>query len=168
MTRTDQLTGLANRRHLLRTVAALRGTSAPRGAVLVIDLDGFTAVNDLRGPEIGDAVLVEAARRLRAGVDPSDLPARLAADEFAVATQGPPVQTYALASRLLTMLTEPYELPAATVHLTACVGIADWPTRPGRVTRSAGRRWPCAGPGMAGAAASSGTTRRWRPLSCAG
>ena len=125
MARTDQLTGLANRRHLMRTVAALRGVPAPHGALLVIDLDGFTAVNDLRGPEIGDAVLVEAARRLRAGVDPSDLPARLAADEFAVATQGPPVQTYALASRLLTMLTEPYELPAATVHLTACVGIAE-------------------------------------------
>ena len=121
MARTDQLTGLANRHQLTGTVAAL----LPGGAVLVIDLDGFTAVNDLHGPEVGDAVLVEAARRLRTGVDPADLPARLGADEFAVATQGPPVRTFALASRLLTMLSEPYPLPDGTVHLTACVGIAE-------------------------------------------
>jgi diguanylate cyclase (GGDEF)-like protein len=122
---TDQLTGLANRRQLLHTLATMRAEPGPAGAVLIIDLDGFTAVNDLRGHEVGDAVLVEAARRLRDGVDPSDVPARLSADEFGVATTGSPVQTYALASRLLTMLSQPYELPAATLHLTASVGIAE-------------------------------------------
>jgi diguanylate cyclase (GGDEF)-like protein/PAS domain S-box-containing protein len=122
---TDQLTGLANRRHLVGTLTAMRAEPRPTGAVLVIDLDGFTAVNDLRGHEVGDAVLVEAARRLRDGVDATDLPARLSDDEFGVATKGSPVQTYALASRLSTMLSQPYELPAATVHLTASVGIAE-------------------------------------------
>src|SRR5205814_614720 len=58
---TDQLTGLANRRHLMRTLTAMRAEPRPSGAVLIIDLDGFTAVNDLRGHEVGDAVLVEAA-----------------------------------------------------------------------------------------------------------
>ncbi|OLB79525.1 MAG: hypothetical protein AUI14_10095 [Actinobacteria bacterium 13_2_20CM_2_71_6] len=125
MATTDQLTGLANRRHLIRTLAGMRGVPGQPGALLIIDLDGFTAVNDIRGHEIGDAVLVEAARRLRDGVDGTDLAARLSDDEFAVATAGSPVQTYALASRLLTMLSQPYELPAATIHLTACVGIAE-------------------------------------------
>src|SRR5262249_4340837 len=46
-------------------------------------------------------------------------------DEFAVACAGTAVQTYALASRVLTMLSQPYELPTATVHLTACIGIAE-------------------------------------------
>ena len=118
---TDQLTGLANRKELLRTLAAL-GQS---GSVLVIDLDGFTAVNDVRGHDAGDAVLVEAARRLRDAVDGADLPARLSGDEFAIASTGSPVHTYALASRVLTGLSEPYRLPSATVHLTACVGIAE-------------------------------------------
>jgi diguanylate cyclase (GGDEF)-like protein/PAS domain S-box-containing protein len=125
MTFTDQLTGLANRRELLRTLSAMRGVPGQPGAVIVIDLDGFTAVNDVRGHEVGDAVLIEVARRLRAGVDRSDLPARLSGDEFAVATASPPVQAYALASRLLTMLTQPYQLPGATVHMTACVGLAE-------------------------------------------
>ncbi len=122
---TDQLTGLANRRELMRTLSAMRGVPGQPGAVIVVDLDGFTSVNDVRGHEVGDAVLIEVARRLRAGVDRSDLPARLSGDEFAVATASPPVQAYALASRLLTMLTQPYELPGATVHMTACVGLAE-------------------------------------------
>jgi diguanylate cyclase (GGDEF)-like protein/PAS domain S-box-containing protein len=122
---TDQLTGLANRKELLRRIAALRSAPGEPGAVLVIDLDGFTAVNDVRGHDVGDAVLVEAARRLRDAVDDADLPARLSGDEFAIATTGSPVHTYALASRVLTVLSQPYPLPAATVHLTACVGIAE-------------------------------------------
>jgi diguanylate cyclase (GGDEF)-like protein len=109
----------------MRTLAAMRAEPRPAGAVLIVDLDGFTAVNDLRGHDVGDAVLVEAARRLRDGVEASDVPARLSADEFGVATRGSPVQAYALASRLSTMLSQPYELPAATVHLSASVGIAE-------------------------------------------
>jgi diguanylate cyclase (GGDEF)-like protein/PAS domain S-box-containing protein len=122
---TDQLTGLANRKELLHRLSDLRGKPGGSGAVLVIDLDGFTAVNDVRGHDAGDAVLVEAARRIRDAVDGDDLPARLSGDEFAIATTGSPVHTYALASRVLTVLSQPYPLPAATVHLTACVGIAE-------------------------------------------
>jgi len=121
MASTDQLTGLANRRELIRALSAMRGT----GSVLVIDLDGFAGVNDLHGHETGDAVLIEVGRRLRDAVDDADLPARLSGDEFAVACHGSPVQTYALASRVLTMLSQPYELPTAVVHLTACIGIAE-------------------------------------------
>ena len=55
----------------------------------------------------------------------TDLPARLSGDEFAVVTEASPVQAYALATRLLTMLAEPIVLPGVTVHLTASVGMTD-------------------------------------------
>jgi diguanylate cyclase (GGDEF)-like protein/PAS domain S-box-containing protein len=123
---TDQLTGLANRRQLLLTLLALRAApGGGRGALLLIELNGFTGVNDVRGHETGDAVLIEVARRLRAGVGETDQPARLGGDEFAVATETSALQAYALATRLLTMLAEPYVLPGATVYLTASIGLAN-------------------------------------------
>jgi len=121
----DHLTGLANRRQMLLTMVALRAVPDARGAFLQFELDGFSSVNDVRGHEIGDAVLIEVARRLRAGTEETDLPARLGGDEFAVVTEAGAVQAYALASRLVTMLAEPIGLPGATVRLTASVGMAD-------------------------------------------
>jgi diguanylate cyclase (GGDEF)-like protein len=121
----DHLTGLANRRQLLLTIVALRAVPGGRGALLQLELDGFSSVNDVRGFAIGDAVLIEVARRLRAGVDETDLAARLGGDEFAVVTEAGPVQAYALASRLVNLLAEPVVLPGTTVHLTATVGVTD-------------------------------------------
>lgn len=122
----DQLTGLANRRQLLLTLLALRAApGGGRGALLLIELNGFTSVNDVYGHETGDAVLIEVARRLRAGVGETDQPARLGGDEFAVATEVGALQAYALATRLLTMLAEPYALPGTTVYLTASIGLAN-------------------------------------------
>jgi diguanylate cyclase (GGDEF)-like protein len=125
LTYADQLTGLANRRQVLRTITSLRTVSRVGGAILLIELDGFTAVNDVRGYEIGDAVLVEVARRLRTGAGGSDLAARLSGDEFAIVTEAPVVRAYALATRLVTMLAEPIALPGVTVHLSASVGMTD-------------------------------------------
>jgi diguanylate cyclase (GGDEF)-like protein/PAS domain S-box-containing protein len=117
----DQLTGLPNRRELRRAVAAQGGT----GALMVVGLGGVAGVNEVRGHDVGDAVLVEAARRLRAGVSPADVLARLGGDRFAVATHGGAVQAQLLATRLLTMLTEPYAVAGATAHLSASVGLAE-------------------------------------------
>jgi diguanylate cyclase (GGDEF)-like protein/PAS domain S-box-containing protein len=122
---TDQLTGLANRRELLRAVAAARSTPEPAGSVLIADLDGLASVNDMHGRELGDAVLIEIGRRLRAGLDTADLPARLAGDQFAVLTPAGSILAYALASRLVTVLSEPYQLPGVTAHLSATVGLAE-------------------------------------------
>jgi diguanylate cyclase (GGDEF)-like protein len=117
----DQLTGLPNRRELSRAAAARAGT----GALMVVGLGGVAGVNEVRGHDVGDAVLVEAARRLRAGVAPSDLLARLGGDRFAVATHGGAVQAQLLATRLLTMLTEPYPVTGAVAHLSANIGLAE-------------------------------------------
>jgi diguanylate cyclase (GGDEF)-like protein len=91
----------------------------------VVELDRFAGVHDLYGGAIADAVLVEAARRLRSGAGPDDVVARLGTDTFAVLTPASRVRAYALATRLLTMLAEPYQPPGKTVHLSADIGVAD-------------------------------------------
>lgn len=83
----DPLTGLVNRKlfneHLIRAMA--RADRHGQGlALLVADLDHFKPVNDRLGHAVGDAVLVEVARRLRAGVREVDTVARLGGDEFVV------------------------------------------------------------------------------------
>jgi diguanylate cyclase (GGDEF)-like protein/PAS domain S-box-containing protein len=128
MTRTDQLTALANRSELVRAVEQLRDAAGPGGrvgALLAIDLQGLGAVNDERGREVGDAVLVEVARRLRAVLGPDDVAARLGGDEFGVLTPAGTVRAYALGTRLLAELTRPYQLPGAVVILHASIGLAE-------------------------------------------
>src|SRR6266545_461039 len=83
MAHTDSLTGLANRRQLLWTLHE-EAVGGPPCVLLAIDLDGFKNINDIRGHDVGDAVLVEVANRLRTNLRPGDLAARLGGDEFAV------------------------------------------------------------------------------------
>lgn len=121
----DQLTGLPNRAEVLTAIGDLQQTGRPRGCLLLIKLEGFTAVNDVRGYDVGDAVLVEVADRLRSAIADSDLPARVSGDEFAVITRANAVQAYALAERLVTVLSVPIALPGGTVHLSASIGMDD-------------------------------------------
>ncbi len=82
---TDPLTGLANRRLFEELLAARLEEAARYGrplAVLLLDLDGFKKINDTHGHAAGDAVLREVAGALRRSLRRSDLPARLAGDEF--------------------------------------------------------------------------------------
>lgn len=122
---TDQLTGLANRRELMRAIATQRGVPGHTGAVLVVDLHGMAGVNDVHGREVGDAVLVEVGRRLTETAGADDVVSRLGGDEFAVVTVDGPVLAYALGLRLLTTLTAPYQLPGAAVELHVSIGLAD-------------------------------------------
>ncbi len=118
--RTDSLTGLVNRATLLHEV----GTANATGILLAIGLDGFAAINDVHGPDFGDAMLVEVARRIRTAVDSGDLAARLSGDEFAVYTRISKVRAYTLATRLLGELSEPYRLPGVELRLSAGIGLA--------------------------------------------
>jgi len=122
VTWTDDLTGLPNRRRLLATVAEALGSAAPHGAVLAVELDRFASVIDLHGPAVGDAVLIEVARRLQTS---APFAARVCVDGFAVLTDVPLAEAFSLATRLATVLAEPYHLPGHTVHLAADVGVAD-------------------------------------------
>ena len=83
---TDELTGLANRAGLRQAVGRALPAAAPdrRLALLLLDLDGFKAVNDTFGHELGDEVLKVVAERLRRAVPDSAFIARLGGDEFVV------------------------------------------------------------------------------------
>jgi diguanylate cyclase (GGDEF)-like protein/PAS domain S-box-containing protein len=122
---SDQLTGLANRRVLMRDLLEHRRRAGQQGTLLVIDLHGLVEINDNRGRAIGDAVLVEVGRRIRGLVRPEDVAARLGGDEFAVLTSDGAVLAYALASRIATVLTEPHDLPGTTVVLHTSIGLAE-------------------------------------------
>ncbi|MFK3980132.1 putative bifunctional diguanylate cyclase/phosphodiesterase [Micromonospora sp. NPDC050397] len=122
---TDQLTGLANRRDLMRAIVTQRSLAGHTGTLLVIDLHGLSAINEGRGRAVGDAVLVEVGRRLRAGVGGDDVVARLGGDEFAVVTVDGSMLAYALGIRLIGALTEPYQLPGAIVSIQASIGLAE-------------------------------------------
>ncbi|MFI5490946.1 EAL domain-containing protein [Actinoplanes sp. NPDC051859] len=122
---TDQLTGLANRRALMRDLLEFRRRAGQQGTLLVIDLHGVAEINDSRGRETGDAVLIEVGRRVRSLLGEDDVAARLGGDEFAVLTPDGAVLAYALATRIVTAVLEPYELPGMIVELHTSVGLAE-------------------------------------------
>jgi PAS domain S-box-containing protein len=108
----DGLTGLANRTAMgLRLDAALEQAraSGERLALVCIDLDRFKEANDLHGHHVGDALLVEAARRLRRCVAAPSFVARLGGDEFVVVQKGldQPAAAAALAGEILEAFTAP-------------------------------------------------------------
>lgn len=122
---TDQLTGLANRRELMRQIANQRDLPGHPGALLIIDLHGLVGVNEQYGREVSDAVLVEVGRRLRDTVEPDDVVARLSGDEFAVITVAGPMLAYGTGARLVAALREPCQLPGAVVALQTSIGMAE-------------------------------------------
>src|SRR5688572_27004820 len=84
----DEVTGLHNRRHLHVFAGDLLVSGEKDVALLLIDLDQFKAVNDLHGHEVGDAVLVSTADKIRSCCMPEDCCVRLGGDEFAVLLRG--------------------------------------------------------------------------------
>jgi diguanylate cyclase (GGDEF)-like protein len=123
MAYTDALTGLANRRQLLVTLQQ-EARNGPACVLLAIDLDGFKNINDIRGHDVGDAVLVEVAHRLRANVRPGDLAVRVGGDEFVVLMWAHPTEATTVAERLLAVLCRPYELETGSVFVSASIGLA--------------------------------------------
>jgi diguanylate cyclase (GGDEF)-like protein/PAS domain S-box-containing protein len=124
----DALTNLPNRVSFrANTDRAL--SRVERGdalAVLCLDLDHFKEVNDTLGHPVGDALLQAVADRIRACVRPTDCVARLGGDEFAI-VQVPadqPVDCIALATRLIAVIAEPYDIGGHQIVIGASVGIA--------------------------------------------
>lgn len=125
----DSLTGLGNRRLLEeRLDRALARLARHPGlvAVICVDLDGFKAVNDTFGHAAGDAVLVEAARRIERTVRVFDTPARLGGDEFLVVAEdlSGPADAASLATRLTEALALPLCWEDQPLTVTASVGYA--------------------------------------------
>jgi len=130
----DELTGLPNRRMLLdrlEQACALGEASGRFGALLFLDLDNFKHVNDTLGHEWGDALLVQVAQRLSAGLRASDTVARLGGDEFLVVLPELHAQEASAAREarkvgqfLLTLLNQPYRLGSREVHNSPSIGAA--------------------------------------------
>ena len=137
----DRLTGLPNRALLMdRLEAALaRAARGEEGTVSVIfcDLDGFKEVNDLAGHAVGDAVLVEAAARIRSVLREGETVARLGGDEFVVVLepwhrrpdeherdQDPPDVAVDVARRVSAALSRPVVASGSAYVLSASIGIA--------------------------------------------
>jgi PAS domain S-box-containing protein len=119
--------GMTDRAGLLRGVTALRAEPERSGALLVVALDGVAELRAERGDRVAEAVLLEIDRRLRGACGELDLAGRLTDDAFAVATSGAPVHAYALATRLLTVLGQPYPPAVAgrVEPLTVEIGMAE-------------------------------------------
>jgi diguanylate cyclase (GGDEF)-like protein/PAS domain S-box-containing protein len=127
----DALTGLPNRALFTDRVAhslRKRTTRTAPPTVLFMDLDGFKAVNDSAGHAVGDALLIHAARRIQASVRAEDTVARLGGDEFAALLEGEagahPARTQDVAERILSALTQPYQIAGKEALVSASIGMA--------------------------------------------
>jgi len=129
--RTDAKTGLANPQHW-RVVAEREVARAKRGpaalAVLLVDLDGFKAVNDRHGHLAGDQVLAAVAQELRAAVRPRDVVGRFGGEEFVLLlTEASLADAAATAERVrarVARLEHPMGRGQAPLHTTVSVGVA--------------------------------------------
>ncbi len=125
----DTLTGLANRVQLRQRIADVLKRPADTlqlTAFMMLDLDGFKDINDTLGHDVGDELLVIAARRLQGLVREDDVVARLGGDEFVILQMGltRSDEAASLAERILHRLSEPADIGGHQVQMGASIGIA--------------------------------------------
>jgi diguanylate cyclase (GGDEF)-like protein len=125
--RTDELTGLPNRRSVFEALDAAdaRLAAGVRTAVLVLDLDRFKEINDSLGHAVGDALLTQVGPRLRGELRGGDLLARLGGDEFVVLAEDLDAEgARLLGERLRARLRRPFTLDGMGLTVDASVGVA--------------------------------------------
>lgn len=126
--RTDPLTGLANRRDMGERLRAVAAESGAMGAVLLIDIDLFKRINDEFGHDAGDAVLVAFSQRLQAGAGAEAKVARWGGEEFLVLLpKADHERTRDLAERLRQRLAEPIELGERRIRAPVSIGYCNLP-----------------------------------------
>jgi len=140
----DALTGLPNRRHLREVLPeAFRYAKRfnTKAAVLFVDLDGFKAVNDTYGHEVGDRLMHAVGERLVRAVGEDRWVARYAGDEFVIIDPAPTTLEHAarFAREMISTIEVPFELGADRIAISASVGVAygDTADEPDDVLRDA-------------------------------
>jgi diguanylate cyclase (GGDEF)-like protein/PAS domain S-box-containing protein len=129
----DVLTRLPNRRLLmdrLQQAFSVSARNGQHGAVMFLDLDHFKTLNDTKGHDIGDLLLLEDAKRLESCVRDGDTVARLGGDEFVIVletlstiTDEAVTQAERVAEKIHATLNQPYRLKEHTHHTTPSIGI---------------------------------------------
>ena len=133
LARYDALTGLLNRfsfNDALAQAVIVPEAEGHQFALVSIDLDRFKEINDTLGHAVGDAVIVETAKRLNDATRPGDVVARLGGDEYVVLAKcgsHPGVTIADFAGRLVEALGRPMEIKGVTVPMTASIGVALYP-----------------------------------------
>ena len=119
LARTDELTGLPNRRRLIAEIGALSGVE---GALLLLDLDGFKPVNDQFGHETGDQILRQVAVRFSRSLPTGSVLARLGGDEFGVIVLGDESTTLEVAHALKATLSYPFAIGGNQISISVSIG----------------------------------------------
>ena len=119
LARTDELTGLPNRRRLIAEIGALSGVE---GALLLLDLDGFKPVNDQFGHETGDQILRQVAARFSRSLPTGSVLARLGGDEFGVIVLGDESTTLEVAHALKATLSYPFAIGGNQISISVSIG----------------------------------------------
>lgn len=127
----DELTGLYNRRYLFEQLhkmihAAERGSGLP--AVILLNLDRFNPLNDLRGPQTGDLILQQVARRISTSCATGQHVVRFGGDEFAILLEETDDLEHSerLVHRIVAALEVGFEMPGGSVRLSCSMGVAVW------------------------------------------
>jgi diguanylate cyclase (GGDEF)-like protein/PAS domain S-box-containing protein len=133
----DHLTGLPNRRLLhdrLQQALSVSTRDHLHGAVLMLDLDNFKRINDTRGHDVGDRLLVEVARRIQSCVRQADTVARLGGDEFIVVLVDlsadeaqAALQAERVGEKILAAINQPCMLANQLHHSSASMGLCLFP-----------------------------------------
>jgi diguanylate cyclase (GGDEF)-like protein len=127
----DDLTGVANRRHLMQRLTEECARAERSGvpfALLVIDLDGFKAVNDTHGHAAGDACLQHFTLMAQTRLRPGDMLARAGGDEFCIVLPASTLREGAIiARRVLQVCREDTEASGGLdIPIAVSIGVAQW------------------------------------------
>ena len=126
---TDSLTGLANRQRMqdhLDTLIKLGQNKEFSCSLIMLDLDGFKNVNDTLGHPVGDALLIQVAKRLSDVTGESGIVGRLGGDEFQVLvpSENDTDKLARLASTIIDEISSPYSVEGSTINVSCSIGIA--------------------------------------------
>ena len=128
----DHLSGLGNRIRLQERFERLE--TGQSFDILLIDLDGFKAVNDTHGHNAGDFLLKELSDRLREVTDENDLLVRLGGDEFVILLEevdGTLASVRKYAEYLISIISRPYRFEQNVLRVSASIGHARYPDHGG-------------------------------------
>jgi diguanylate cyclase (GGDEF)-like protein len=119
LARTDELTGLPNRRKFMAELIEFSNT---QGALLLLDLNGFKPINDKYGHEVGDQLLRAVSQRFRRSLPSHSTLARLGGDEFGALISGDFESTMEAALALHASASYPFSIAGETIMIGVSVG----------------------------------------------